>query len=149
MVGEQGAILWLRENKPDLLDNYQTQLEVQQQFDGLIVELRNELSQLYQNSSSIENLRTQKQQTFENFKQRYLQVVANRWQGKNWFQRWFEKPINNARLVAISTYRHLVPEFEKLLTDCGGDFSRFYQTVKTVKKAQAGKAKKTVPIKCI
>lgn len=39
---------------------------------------------------------------------------------------------NNAFLAARSTYTRLVPEFEKLLVEEGGDLARFYERVKTL-----------------
>ncbi len=39
---------------------------------------------------------------------------------------------NNAFLAARATYTQLVPQFEKLLAEEGGDLSRFYERVKTL-----------------
>lgn len=147
VVGEQGAILWLSENRPELLEPYQAQLAAQQRFDTLVAELRKQLSSLYASQLSQNQMRSQKQALFVEFKNKYQSVVAEYWQGQNWFSRWFDKPINNARLVAISTYRKLVPEFERLLLiSCEGDFSRFYQSLQQLDSNK--NASKEVPQNC-
>jgi predicted aminopeptidase len=56
------------------------------------------------------------------------------WNGGVDFDRWFEWPVNNARLNAESTYHELVPGFENLLTDVGGDLPEFFAQVKAIGK---------------
>jgi predicted aminopeptidase len=44
---------------------------------------------------------------------------------------------NNALLAAHATYTALVPAFEKLLAEEGGDLPRFYERVRALVKAGA------------
>jgi len=62
-------------------------------------------------------------------KQRYDSLKSQKWQGRGWFDRWFERPINNARLASFSTYYEQVPLFEELLKSCDNDLARFYEAV--------------------
>jgi len=45
--------------------------------------------------------------------------------------------LNNARLVAVSTYEQCVPGFTRLLAEAGGDLPRFYRAVKAVSRKPA------------
>jgi predicted aminopeptidase len=40
---------------------------------------------------------------------------------------------NNARLNTLATYHTLVPGFERLLKQCGGDHEAFYKAVEGMK----------------
>ncbi len=57
------------------------------------------------------------------------QELKRHWGGFAGYDDWFGSPINNAKLTAVAIYRGLVPDFERLLTACGGDFERFYRQV--------------------
>ena len=49
-------------------------------------------------------------------------------------ERWFAKPVNNARLATLSTYYELLPGFEALLTQNGGDLEKFFKEVEAMKR---------------
>jgi predicted aminopeptidase len=57
------------------------------------------------------------------------QLRELRWQWGGGLQSWIDGPVNNARLVSFTTYEDEVPRFERLLTDCGGDFQEFWRHV--------------------
>ena len=63
-------------------------------------------------------------------------LKASKWNGKAWYKRWFNAPLNNARLVSIATYYDLVPSFMKLFEACDQDFLRFYEQVSTNSKTK-------------
>jgi predicted aminopeptidase len=46
--------------------------------------------------------------------------------GYDW---WFEQPLNNAQLASVAIYTQLVPAFERILRENGGDLPRFYAEV--------------------
>jgi predicted aminopeptidase len=58
-------------------------------------------------------------------RQEYEALKAS-WDGWNGYDRWFETPLNNARLIPSATYRGLVPAFRILLSQAGGDLEAFY-----------------------
>jgi predicted aminopeptidase len=82
-------------------------------------------------------MRKRKHQIFDRLNSEYQKLKRRSWQGKGWFDNWFEKPLNNARLAAFSTYRDKVPAFENLLYACGGAFTRFYTSLAGAKKDRA------------
>ncbi len=53
----------------------------------------------------------------------------SQWKGCNGYDRWFDEPINNAKLAPIAVYSDLVPDFKRLLELCCGDYPRFYRAV--------------------
>ena len=145
VVGEQGAVLWLQYNQPELLEKYQRRLQVRYDFFVLIQGVKEKLKPIYASSLSASDKRKQKTQVILSLEQAYKDLKQQQWQGVGWYDGWFMEPVNNARLASIATYRDLVPAFERLFELCSGDYARFYGAVATQKKK--GKAA-TVPEKC-
>jgi predicted aminopeptidase len=54
------------------------------------------------------------------------------WDGYTGYDWWFEQPLNNAQLASLAIYTQLVPAFERILQDNGGDLQRFYAEVKRI-----------------
>jgi len=44
--------------------------------------------------------------------------------GKDDYDRWFSRPLNNAQLNTIASYYQWVPRFHELLTEQGGDLEK-------------------------
>lgn len=131
VVGEQGAILWLKNNKSKAqLDNYKQRLSIQMDFIALVNGTKEALRELYSTALPDEAKREKKRQIFKKMRNNYEHIKTNKWGGRAWYGRWFSTPLNNARLVSIATYYDLVPTFEALFNQCGRDFSRFYKQVK-------------------
>lgn len=129
-VGEQGAIKWLMStNQDEKLLRYQKSLSVQDDFLQLINAAKADLRLLYASDLLDKEKRIKKQAIFDRMKTDYQRLKVTKWNGEGWYGRWFSRPINNARLASISTYRDLVPEFVQLFNDCEQDFSRFYRKV--------------------
>lgn len=101
----------------------------QQAFVDLLLQSRRELETLYASGKSVEIMRAEKKAIFNDLRQRYQQLRDKKWQGYNGFDRWFERPVNNARLASIATYHDRKPPFLALLQRVDGDLVRFYQEV--------------------
>lgn len=137
VVGEQGAIFWLQKtNREALLKSYKERLLVQADFISLVGNTKNKLKKLYESSLTDDIKRQKKQLIFELMKQDYEQLKASKWNGKGWYERWFNAPLNNARLVSIATYHDLVPSFMELFNACDKSFLRFYEQVKKMSKSK-------------
>lgn len=134
VVGEQGALLWLEENNKAEVENHLQLMQVKNEFSALVQVTKKRLEKVYEMSVSDEQKRQQKFETFAQFRRDYETVKADKWQGKEFYAKWFEKPLNNARLAAFATYRDLVPAFEKLFNHCGRDYQRFYSVVASQQK---------------
>ena len=129
VVGEVGADRWLKQNRPELLDDYQTRRSALTQFYALIADSKTRLNDLFNQGIDGDEMRVRKQAEFDDLKQRYEQLKSRHWQGRGWFDRWFDTPLNNARLAAFSTYRDRVPELQAFLALCGGKLSQFYRAL--------------------
>lgn len=144
VVGQQGVIRWLQENRPSELVVYQEQLGATAQFNDLLIEYKKRLKILYLSDVNTLNKRLDKQRLFEQLKQDYQQLKENKWRGRGWYDSWFSKPVNNARLASFSTYYERVPAFNQLLMACNNDLSAFYKTIFTLKKRPKKNDKKIV-----
>ena len=58
----------------------------------------------------------------------------SRRRGYRAYDAWFDAPINNAKLAAISVYSDQVTAFLRLFNLCSGDYRRFYASVQQLGK---------------
>lgn len=129
VVGEHGTLQWLQQHQAERLGKYRQRMQVRGDFSALLKSTKEELGQVYAQNISDVDKREQKQAVFTQLKSNYETLKTERWNGKPYYRGWFSRPINNARMAAVATYRDMVPKFEALLAACDNDFSRFYKTV--------------------
>ena len=60
--------------------------------------------------------------------------LKNQWGGFSGYDRWFGDSLNNAKLGSVAAYNQLVPAFQELLAEHGGDLEPFYQAVAKLAK---------------
>ncbi|MDX1556234.1 MAG: aminopeptidase, partial [Xanthomonadales bacterium] len=53
-------------------------------------------------------------------------LVEQRWNGRDYFGGWFNRPVNNARLALHSTYEGGRCAFANLFAEAGQDMVRFH-----------------------
>ena len=70
----------------------------------------------------------EKHKLFLTLRDNYL-VLKNKWRGYPGYDKWFDRPLNNAHLASISTYYRWVPAFEALFQQLE-DWSSFYKEVR-------------------
>ncbi len=129
-VEELGVTRWLlQRGKPEELQQYQVAKQRQDEFKRLILSSRDQLQQIYQRPVPRAELLQLKTQAFEQLKQNYAALKKDRWQGYRGYDRWFEKDLNNAKLLSVVTYHDLVPAFHALFQQQDQDFEKFYQAV--------------------
>ena len=141
-VGQEGARRWLRaKGDQAALEKYLAALRRTAQFARLVRNTRERLETLYGDERTEarqdqgdpkeplgppEQLRRQKQQLLDRLQQEYAQLKAQ-WGGNTEYDDWFARPPNNAQLNSVAAYYDLVPGFERLLEQNGGDLARFYE----------------------
>ncbi len=147
-VGEEGARRWL-EGKGDTnaLQRYEAHLHRNGQFVHLVQTTRAQLEALYGDERT-ENgklraarktdapspvLRQRKQEILDDMKHEYGRLRTD-WGGDPEFDGWFQRPLNNAHLNSVAAYYDLVPAFEELLAQNGGDLEKFYQAAERLSK---------------
>jgi predicted aminopeptidase len=125
-VEEEGVARWLRrEGREAELDGWRQAKEREGEFAALLLEARRRLEALYASPGDDAARRAGKARVFAELRQAYG-ALRERWGGYAGYDRWFERPLNNARLASVATYRDRVPAFAALLTREGGDLERFY-----------------------
>jgi predicted aminopeptidase len=141
-VGQEGARRWFRaKGDQAALETYLAEVRRTTQFARLIADTRDRLVTLYgderteggkikatKNKRAVppEQLRRQKQELLDRLQREYTQLKAQ-WGGAKDYDPWFARPVNNAQLNSVAAYYDLVPGFERLLEQNGGDLGKFYE----------------------
>ena len=98
-------------------------------FLNLLLRYRGLLLENYQGQQPDDLKRARKQQLFASLKDDYARLRAS-WNGFAGYDRFFAQDLTNAHLGSIGAYNDLVPAFDALLAQVGGNFPRFYEEVK-------------------
>jgi predicted aminopeptidase len=126
-VAEAGVERWIvQRGDPVLRTQWQMARARKAAFIDLLLTTRAELITLYGQDLSETEMRAGKTRAFELLRARYTALKAS-WNGADGFDRWMARPLNNARLAAVATYRESLPAFERLLRCEGGDLPAFYE----------------------
>lgn len=99
------------------------------EFLNLLLQYRGLLFENYRSTQSDDAKRERKQQLFAQLKDDYARLRAS-WGGFAGYDRFFAQDLTNAHLASIGAYNDLVPAFDALLAQAGGDFPRFYEEVR-------------------
>lgn len=125
-VEEEGVRRWLgRAGRDEELADWQAFKARVLEFEQLLARSRVRLQEIYSSGAPEAEMRAAKAAAFAQLEQDY-QALKRSWDGWNGYDRWFEAPLNNARLIPSATYRGLVPAFRILLSQADGDLERFY-----------------------
>lgn len=133
-VGQEGARRWLKaRGRLDDLRAYEKELRIERLFIAELLRARDELKTLYARADMEENaMRQAKQAVFDRLRARVL-ALDQCHGGSLKLEKFFSKPVNNARLATVATYHDLLPDFEALLRRCHGDLERFFQQVRALR----------------
>jgi predicted aminopeptidase len=101
------------------------------QFVGMLLRYRQQLDDLYRSRAPSDDKRAGKRQLFAALKAEYAELRAG-WGGYAGYDRYFAQDLTNAHLAAVGAYNDLVPAFDALLAQSGGDLFRFYAEVARV-----------------
>lgn len=127
-VEQIGLQQWITQYRPDQLKGYQDYLQRKSNFKQLLLTTRHKLQTLYQQQISDDEKRQKKTQIFAQMRADYEQI-KQQWGPFKTYDRWFEKPLNNARLSSEMTYQKWIPAFHKLFEKSNKDWKLFYQAV--------------------
>lgn len=132
-VGEYGVRKWASTYAPEGLEKYDKALARKADFIALLNKTSKKLKALYATDQSAILMRQSKQEIFNTMRLDYA-MLKQSWNGYTGYDRWFARPLNNARLASIATYRDRVPDFARWLKQCGSDFPRFYDQMAELAK---------------
>jgi len=125
-VEELGMARWFADRDDAAgLAGFELKRERSQAFNLLLATTRERLAEIYRSGEDKQVMAQRKTQEFEDLAQRY-QALRRSWNGYAGYDRWFASPVNNARLIPVSTYGRLVPAFRALFRNSGEDFAAFY-----------------------
>ncbi len=129
-VAQVGVRAWmLHSGDEDGLARWEAREAATRDFIHLLGATRDELAEVYAGSDDAERLAMEKQRVFAGLETAYQQLVTDRWDGRNWYQGWFEPPPNNADLALVGSYTDGLCAFETLWRESGADFARFHRAV--------------------
>jgi predicted aminopeptidase len=132
LVEEEGARRWLEShNDVTGLCGLQVRQFRRAAVLAIMADLRTQLVAVYASEASIEWRRQQRDALFDQARSSYDRLRGD-WVEPPWFDSWFEPGLNNARLVALTSYEEYVPAFRALLAREGGDLARFYASVEAL-----------------
>jgi len=132
-VEQIGTRRWLTvRDEADRIVDYEARLARSEDFVALLTRTRETLLALYdEGGMDAATRRTRKAAVFETMRVEYAELRAS-WGDYTGYDGWFARDLNNARLVAVSTYRRFVPAFAALYAEAGDDIERFHALVAEV-----------------
>ncbi len=126
----EGVERWLTMNgAPQQREAFHVAQARKEQFLDLTGRTRERLRGLYAQEMPEHSRRAAKADVLRVMREEYRSLKES-WDGFAGFDPWFEKPLNNAKLVSIAAYSDLVPAFRRMLAEKGGDLPAFYAEVK-------------------
>ena len=132
VVADQGVKRWLQSlQQEDEWYAWQLQEQRSTAISELLLHGRMQLQEIYATQESADQKRLRKQQVLEGLKDEYQQLKTA-WNGYAGYDRWFDRPLNNADFIAVATYQQCVPGFEKLLHSVNDHLPEFYTAVKAL-----------------
>lgn len=126
-VGQEGVHRWFKSrHEPAKLRVYEEQLAKETEIIHMLLHARDELKDLYATDEPPDQMRKAKQAVLDSLKVRYAEMRKH-WRGDSRYDRFFARPINNARLCTIAAYHDLVPLFAQRIRAHHGDLDAFFK----------------------
>ena len=114
-------------------EDYTMDYRRRRQFIEMVTKYRKELETLYARDLSTPEKRHAKAAVFEKLKDEY-RLLKQHWGGYSGYDLWMSRKMTNAKLLSVSTYHDLVPEFLGLLKTCNNDLKVFYKKCQDLSK---------------
>jgi len=131
-VEQAGVRRWLEERQQaQRIEGYDASLYRAEEFVELLKNTRQALVDLYGEPLTDSVKRERKQLVFDGMREQYETLKVS-WGGFKGYDGWFKRELNNARLIAVATYRRYVPAFSVMYDEVEGDLPRFYALAEEV-----------------
>ena len=135
-VEQEGFRRWQAAvNDPKGYERWFRKHQQRQKFTGLILKYRTRLQNLYESNLPLNAKRNQKAAFFSQMRSEFADLKSDPGDMAA-YDYWFKYPLNNARLISVSTYYDWVPAFNKILSESGGDLEKFYQKCRQLAKKE-------------
>jgi predicted aminopeptidase len=131
-VEQIGVRRWLaHRGEATRIPSYDAWLVRVEEFVALLKHTRESLQAVFVTDLADNVMRDEKQKVFDTMQAEY-QTLKESWGGYAGYDNWFKRDLNNARLVAVSTYRRNVPAFYAMYEEANQDLARFYEIARQV-----------------
>ncbi len=131
-VEREGVRRWLAAHGDDSTRRgYAEFAQRRSEFLDLLLRYRRLLAANYASSESVDTKRTRKRELLAALKADYLQLKVQ-WGGFAGYDRYFAQDLGNAQLAAVGAYNDLVPAFDVLIAQSGGQMAVFYDEVRRI-----------------
>ncbi len=135
VVEQEGVRRWLAQHgDAEQRKAYAWSQRRRREFLGLLARTRQALARLYAAGLESAELLPRKAAIFEQLRDGYAELKRG-WEGYPGYDRWFQRPLNNAHLASINTYHALVPAFRFILQRNGGDMAGFHAECRRIASA--------------
>jgi predicted aminopeptidase len=104
-------------------------------FTALVSKYRDRLKVLYESNLPANEKRNQKAAVFSRMRSEFSVLKSNH-REMAVYGAWFNRPLNNAQLISVSTYHDWVPAFSQMLSDANGDLKKFYDRCRQLAKKE-------------
>ena len=129
-VEREGVRRWLAQNGDAASRQaYAEFAQRRREFLNLLLGYRALLFENYSGPAVNDVKRERKRLLFTELRADYARLRVS-WDGFAGYDRFFAQDLTNAHLASIGAYNDLVPAFDALLAQAGGDFTRFYDEVR-------------------
>lgn len=126
VVEREGVRRWLQRYGTPQSRSAKRQLDARRrQFVALIEATRDSLQRVYASDLARSQMLERKADILQRLQSAYA-MRKTEWGGYQGYDRWFGRPLNNARIASVATYNALVPAFEQILRQVDGDMRRFH-----------------------
>ena len=126
-VEQEGLRRWQAEaNDPEGYQDWLRKHRQHRMFTSLISKYRTQLEALYETELPMSAKRQQKAAVFKEMRTEFSNLKADHG-AMAAYDAWFNRPINNAQLISVSSYHDWVPAFNRILNESGGDLTKFFQ----------------------
>ncbi len=129
-VEQEGVRRWLEHaGAPRQRELYDRNRRARAEFSSLMRQYRERLDALYRSGLTPDAMRSRKRAILEEMESEY-RALKSAWGGFPGYDRWFASRPNNAQVASVALYTQLVPAFEALLAQSGGNLPEFYRRVR-------------------
>ena len=143
-VQQVGTRLWLEYRKrDDVVLAFERWLAYRDETIALIQSTRDELAAIYARDTDDEDKRAAKAGVFVVAREAHA-AIARRHGIDGGFNRWFEEPLNNAKIGSVAAYHSQAAAFIRMIDAHGLDFAGFYRYVEKL-----GRLEKSDRDRCI
>ena len=126
-VEQEGLRRWQAAvNDPKGYEKWLRKHRQRRKFTDLISKYRARLEALYERDMPMTAKRNQKAAVFTQMRTEFRDLKSDH-SGMAAYDAWFNYPLNNAKIISVSTYHNWVPAFGRMLSDSGGNLEKFYQ----------------------